>query len=97
MCECSSPIARTSDERCGITVFEDTHGNQMLLVIDYSVHDQSKIDTKKEKTIMFSDSQLHGAEAVDGKSIRRLIRCDGILDGITVELHPHESVLIRLF
>lgn len=93
----STPVAYTEDEHCGISLFTDTQGNTMLLVVDYSAHDQSKLQTVTEKTVMLSGSCLRGAEAVDGRALRRLIGDDGVLEGISVALHPHESALIRLF
>ena len=73
------------------------HGSTMLLVIDYSAHDQAKRNTVSEKTVMLTGIDMHGAAAVDGRSLRRLIGDNGRLDGIAVTLHPHESALIRLF
>jgi hypothetical protein len=46
---------------------------------------------------MFKGCNYTNAEAVDGREIRCLRNENGILDGIAVALHPHESALIRLF
>lgn len=97
MHDLSVPTAVCTTENCGVTLFEDTNGNTMLLVIDYSVHDQAKCDTVSEKTVMLSGIEVRDAEAVDGRAVRRLIGQNDRLDGITVALHPHESALIRLF
>lgn len=97
MREFSQPKALTNDGKCGLTLFEDTNGNQLLLVIDYSEHDQTKLDVTAEKTVMLSGCHAHSAESVDGKTIRCLRNEHGELDGIAVSLRPHESVLIRLF
>ena len=97
MHDLSVPTAVCTTENCGITVFEDTNGNTMLLIIDYSVHDQAKRNTVSEKTVMLTGIEVRNAEAVDGRAVRRLIGRNDRLDGITVSLHPHESALIRLF
>ena len=97
MREFSQPEALTNDGKCGLTLFEDTNGNQLLLVIDYSEHDQTKLDVTAEKTVMLSGCHAHSAESVDGRTIRCLRNEHGELDGIAVSLRPHESVLIRLF
>ena len=97
MRDLSVPTAVCTTENCGITVFEDTNGNTMLLVIDYSVHDQAKRNTVSEKTVMLTGIEVRNAEAVDGRAVRRLIGQNDRLDGITVALHPHESALICLF
>ena len=97
MRELSAPTAVCTTENCGVTLFEDTNGSTMLLVIDYSAHDQAKRNTVSEKTVMLTGIDMHGAAAVDGRPLRRLIGESGRLDGITVTLHPHESALIRLF
>ncbi len=93
----SCPNAITDDANCGLTLFEDTNKNTMLLAIDYSNHDQAKQDIATEKTIMFKGCDYTNAVAVDGREIRCLRNENGILDGIAVALHPHESALIRLF
>lgn len=92
----SSSEAVATDSECGITVFDDTNGNTMLLVIDYSNHDQSKQDISTEKTVMLSSGKYTRATAVDGKEIRSFYNGDGTLGGIAVSLHPHESALIVL-
>ena len=97
MRELSAPTAVCTTENCGVTLFEDTNGSTMLLVIDYSAHDQAKRNTVSEKTVMLTGIDMHGAAAVDGRPLRRLIGDNGRLDGIAVTLHPHESALIRLF
>ena len=68
----------------------------MLLVIDYSNHDQSKQDIATEKTIRLDGGKYVKAEAIDGKEMRSFYNEDGTLGGIAVSLHPHESALIRL-
>ena len=93
----SCPVACTGDENCGVSLFTDTNGGALLLVVDYSVHDQAKLQSVTEKTVTLPGSEWHGAEAVDGRALRRLIGKDGVLEGIAVALHPHESALIRLF
>ena len=96
MRDLSRPTAVTSDGKCGITMFEDANGNKMLLVVDYSEHDQTKLDEVREKVIMFPDSTLRGAECVDGKPLGSLIGSDGVLEGVVVRLRAHESALILL-
>lgn len=93
----SRPVACTGDENCGVSLFTDTNGGALLLVVDYAEHDQAKLQSVTEKTVMLPGSGWHGAEAVDGRTLRRLIGEDGVLEGIAVALHPHESALIRLF
>lgn len=96
MRDLSSPKAMAESVNCGITFFEDTKNNKMLLVIDYSDYDQEKQEIATEKTVLLKDCSYTNAEAVDGREIRCLRSENGSLDGIAISLRPHESALIRL-
>ncbi|MBR3576007.1 MAG: hypothetical protein IKL42_01230, partial [Clostridia bacterium] len=96
MRELSRPTAFTENGKCGITMFKDTNGNTILLVLDYSEHDQSKLNNEDDKMVVLPDSIWHDAEAIDGKPLRKLIGKDGKLEGVVVNLRHHESALIRL-
>lgn len=97
MRDLSAASVFAEDEKCGITLFEDTNGNNLLLAIDYSEHDQKKLYEIREKKITFKNGGWSNAEAIDGKPMRRLIDENGNLDGIVISLRPHESALIRLY
>ena len=89
-----SPLA-TADKECGITLAADESGNEMLIAIDYSRYDGSEINKSRDYTVWFSEG-YSDAQAIDNKPIRRLIREDGVLEGIVVSLRQHESALIKL-
>jgi hypothetical protein len=90
----SVPLAKA--DGCGITLFRDTEGRDMLLAIDYSRHDESEIDRVNEYTVHLNSTSYTTAIAIDGKPLRRLISSEGILEGIVVGLRQHESALIQL-
>jgi hypothetical protein len=90
----SVPLAKS--DGCGITLFRDTEGRDMLLAIDYSRHDESEIDRVNEYTVHLNSTSYTTAIAIDGKPLRRLISSEGILEGIVVGLRQHESALIQL-
>jgi hypothetical protein len=91
----TSPIA-TADKNCGITLLSDEAGNDILLTIDYSRHDQSELDLEREYTVTFTNPVYRDAVCLDGKPMRKLINSNGKLDGIVVTLRQHESALIKL-
>ena len=91
----TSPIA-TADKNCGITLLYDEVGNDILLTIDYSRHDQSELNLEREYTVIFKDKRYSSAEALDKKPLRRLVGKDGKLDGVVVTLRQHESALVKL-
>lgn len=80
----------------GITLFEDENGNEMMLVIDYSNYDSSKLYQSNDVTVSFNEKRYKEAVSVDGKPLRKLIGEDGKLDGIVVSLRKHESALVKL-
>jgi len=92
--ELTSPLAM-ADPKCGITLFTDESGNEILLAVDYSRHDQSELAMVREYTVT-----LHGeytdAVCLDGKPIRKLISASGRLDAVVVTLRQHESAMVRL-
>ena len=90
----SVPLAKS--DGCGITLFRDTEGRDMLLAIDYSRHDESEINRVNEYTVHLNSTSYTTAIAIDGKPLRRLISQEGILEGIVVGLRQHESALIQL-
>ena len=92
--ELTSPTA-TADRECGITLFRDKNGDDVLLAIDYSRYDQSELDLKREYTVILNRDYTD-CTALDGKPVRKLISEDGRLDGVVVTLRQHESVLIKL-
>ena len=90
----TSPLAR-ADRECGITLVTDEGGRDLLVAIDYSAHDQSKINEETEYTVTLS-ADYKDACSLDGKPIRKLISEEGRLDAVTVTLRQHESALIEL-
>ena len=92
--ELSSPLA-TADCKCGITLFKDECGNDILLTIDYSRHDQSELNKEREYTVTLN-ADYTDCVCLDGKPIRKLVSDSGRLDGIVVTLRQHESALIKL-
>jgi hypothetical protein len=94
LCQFSSQFVR-AEKDCGVTLFEDEHGNSMLAVIDYSNYDTARQEIGEEKTIEINVGSYADAVCVDGKRMRRLIQ-NGTLCGVVVTLRPHESALIKL-
>ncbi len=92
--ELTSPLA-VSDGSCGITLFNDESGNELLLAIDYSRHDPSELERKREYKITLN-LDYTDCVSLDGKPVRKLISEKGRLDGIVVTLRQHESALIKL-
>ncbi len=90
----ATTIATSAD--CGITLLETKKGDTVLLCIDYSDHNDDKIDLAIERTVWFNTDVYRDAAAIDGKPLRRLISEDGVLKGVVVTLRRHESAMIRL-
>ena len=89
----TTPAAQASG--AGITLFEDEGGRDMLLAIDYSRHDPSKIDLPREYTVILKGN-YKDAVCRSGLPMRRLLSESGRLDGIVITLRRHESALIEL-
>lgn len=83
-----------ADSGVGITHLSDSSGNDILVLIDYSNHDGSKIGVEHEYTVRLN-CDYSSAEAIDNKPLRQL-SSDGRLDAIAVTLRQHESALIKL-
>ena len=86
MRELSAPTAVCTTENCGVTLFEDTNGSTMLLVIDYSAHDQAKRNTVSEKTVMLTGDTGSVDAVIDNGSVEIKtyivgdVNRDGIVD-----------------
>ncbi len=92
--ELTLPLA-TSDNKCGITLARDESGNELLLAIDYSRHDQSELNLEREYEITLNKDYTD-CVCLDGKPVRKLISRTGRLDGVVVILRQHESAIIKL-
>lgn len=86
------------DEQCGITVFENTNGETMLLLIDYSDHNHADVYTRNTSvTIRIGEKNVVDVQLVAGtnKSIG-VHKVNGVVDAINVVIKPQESVLLRV-
>lgn len=90
----SSPIAIS--DGAGITMLKDTSDNTILLAIDYSNHDQKKLEFQRESVIRFNEGEYTDAESLTGIPMRKLISKSGRLDGVVITLKQHESAIIKL-
>ena len=83
-------------DNCGITVFEDTNGEKILLAIDYSDYDYTvnPYTLKKTSTIRFAQP-VNDVEPINGVEINRLRTKDGV-NGVEITLRHHESAILRI-
>ena len=77
-------------------MLKDTADNTILLAIDYSNHDQNKLEFQRESVIRFNEGEYTDAESVNGIPMRKLISKSGRLDGVVLTLRQHESAIIKL-
>ncbi len=89
----SDPIAKS--DGAGLTLFEDEHGNTLMLVIDYSDYDLADTERTWESTVKFNNIKVTDIEPLYGKK-PALLKKDGIVQGVFFKLHQQECALYKL-
>ena len=83
----------------GVTVLETESGEDILLITDYSKHDQCSLDRPVYREVQFDIEHLSDAEYInvchDAPQIHKIYR-HGILKGMSVMLYPQETFMFRL-
>ncbi len=91
--EISTPVAKS--DGAGLTLFEDEHGNTLMLVIDYSDYDLADTERTWESTVKFNNIKVTDIEPLYGKK-PALLKKDGIVQGVFFKLHQQECALYKL-
>lgn len=91
--ELSDPIAKS--DGAGLTLFEDEHGDTLMLVIDYSDYDLADAERTWKSTVKFHGINVTDVEPLYGK-MPSVLKKDGEVKGVFFELHQQECALYKL-
>lgn len=99
----SDPIAWTDisngDTVTGLTLIRDERGRDILLAIDYSDHSQEEVESRVTETVVcFKDSGWKNIRFCEdeGKDQASPLIENGVLRGVHLKLHMHQSCMIEL-
>lgn len=99
----SDPIAWTDisngDTVTGLTLIRDERGRDILLAIDYSDHSQEEVESRVTETVVyFKDSCWKNIRFCEdeGKDQASPLIENGVLRGVHLKLHMHQSCMIEL-
>ena len=89
----SKPVAKS--DGAGLTLFEDEHGNTLMLVIDYSDYDLADTERTWNSTVMFNELKVNEIEVLYGNK-PSVLKKNGEVKGVFFELHQQECALYKL-
>jgi len=88
--ELSSPVVKA--DGCGVSAFTDESGNRMLVLFDYSAHENFLNTKETEKTVWIHDD---AKDVLCEKPVTKLY--DGeVLKGFRIKLRPHETAMLQI-